>query len=244
MASETVLQGPAEPVVRVAGVLLAGGLARRMGGGDKCRQVIAGRSLLERAISRARPQVNRLILNANGDPGRFADTGLPIAVDVVAGHAGPLAGVVTGLEWARRFAPDCAWVASFATDTPFFPRDLVGRLLAAVADEGADLACASSAKRTHPVFGLWPVWLADPLRAALETGERKIDRFTASYRLAVVPFADPLVDPFFNVNTPEDVETATRLAPADADAGGGQAAGTIGLGDIDRGARADGSQRG
>jgi molybdenum cofactor guanylyltransferase len=205
----------------VIAVLLAGGLARRMGGGDKCLRPLGGRTILAHVLERARPQVDAMVLNANGDPARFAGFGLPVAGDVVEGFAGPLAGVITGLEWALAHRPDAAWVASVATDTPFFPRDLVARLLAAVADEGAELACAASGGRAHPVFGLWPTALAGELRRALvEEGVRKIDAWTARHRLAVVEFPMGRVDPFFNANRPEDLAEAERLL-AQGGAGGG-----------------------
>ena len=190
----------------VAGVLLAGGLSRRMGGGDKALLALGGETILSRVIERARPQVSALALNANGDPTRFEAFGLPVVADVVEGFAGPLAGVLTGLEWARAHAPGCRWLASFATDAPFLPRDLVARLLAAVAHDGADMACATSAGRHHPVFGLWPVRLADALRrAVLDEDIRKVDVWTARYRLAVAEFAAEPFDPFFNANRPEDL---------------------------------------
>ena len=196
----------------VAGVILAGGRATRMGGGDKCLLRLGGRTILEHVIDRVRPQVSRLVLNANGDPGRFAQFGLPVAADAIGGFAGPLAGVLTGLEWLREHAPDCPWIASFATDTPFFPEDLVSRMLAAVDDEGADMACAASGGRTHPVFGLWPVRLAGELRHALADEDiRKIDLWTARYRLATVEFPAEPRDPFFNVNRPDDLVVAETL---------------------------------
>ena len=136
----------------VIGVLLAGGLARRMGGGDKPLREIGGISILERVIARAGPQTDGLVLSANGDPARFAEFGLPVVADGVRDFAGPLAGILAGLDWATAEHPDCCWVASFATDTPFLPADLVSRLSAAVGD-GAELACAASAGRTHPVLG-------------------------------------------------------------------------------------------
>lgn len=202
----------------VAGVLLAGGRARRMGGGDKALQAIAGRTMLDLAIERTRPQVSALVINAGGDAGRFASFGLPVAADVVGGFAGPLAGILTGMIWARDHVPECRWLVSIATDTPLFPDDLVARLLAAVAEDRADLACAASAGRPHPVFGLWPLRLLQDLRTALlDDGVRKIDAWTARYRVATVNFdADPF-DPFFNVNTPENLETATRLLAAARD---------------------------
>jgi len=170
----------------VLGLLLAGGRARRMGGGDKCLLELAGRPILAHVIERARPQAERLVLNANGDPGRFAAFELPVVPDSVTGFAGPLAGVLAGLEWARENEPECAWVASIATDTPFFPHDLVARLHEGSEKEGADMACAASGGRPHPVFGLWPVRLAEDLRRALvEDDIRKVDVWTARHRLAV-----------------------------------------------------------
>ena len=196
----------------VAGVLLAGGLARRMGGGDKCLRPLAGETLLARVIARAAPQVGPLILNANGDPARFAPYDLPVVADVVEGHAGPLAGILTALDWAAENAPHHPLVASFATDAPFLPRDLVQTMAEARDMAGADLACAASGGRAHPVFGLWPVELRADLRAALvEQGERKIDRWTASHRLVEVAFPCAPVDPFFNANREEDLAEAERL---------------------------------
>ncbi len=196
----------------VAGVLLAGGRARRFGGGDKALAMLGGETILARVVASARPQVRALALNANGDPERFADYGLPVIADVIADYAGPLAGVLTGLEWAAEHAPDCPWLASFATDAPFVPADLVARLVAAVARDGAEMACAASGGRAHPVFGLWPVALAGELRHALvDEGMRKIDAWTARYRLAVAEFGCDPVDPFFNLNRPEDLARAETL---------------------------------
>jgi molybdopterin-guanine dinucleotide biosynthesis protein A len=200
---------------RIVGVLLAGGLSRRMGGGDKNLRRLGGRTILDRIIAVARPQVDALVLNANGDPARFEAFGLPVAEDVVDGYAGPLAGVLTGLDWAKRNVPDAQWVASFATDAPFLPRDLVARLAAAIDQAGADLACARSGGQEHPVFGLWPVRLAEDLRRAMVEEEmRKVDVWTARHRLAVVDFTTDPIDPFFNTNRPEDLEEAERLLAA------------------------------
>jgi len=196
----------------IAGVLLAGGLSRRMGGGDKNLRLLGGRPILDRIVDVVRPQVGPLVLNANGDPARFAAYGLPVAPDVVEGYAGPLAGVLTGMEWARANAPGSQWLASFATDAPFLPSDLVARLMRAVVAEGADLACARSGGQDHPVFGLWPLRLADDLRRAMvEEGVRKVDAWTGRYRLAVADFPITHVDPFFNTNRPEDLAEAERL---------------------------------
>ena len=195
---------------KIVGVLLAGGRARRMGGGDKCLRSLARRPLLERIVERVRPQVSTLILNAGGDVERFAAYGLPVVADTIPDFAGPLAGVLTGLEWAAdNGAP---WVASFATDAPFLPEDLVARLAGAVEAAGVDMACAASGGRAHPVFGIWPVGLKGELRRAMELEDmRKIDRWTARYNLVQVDFPCLPVDPFFNVNSPEDLARAEGI---------------------------------
>jgi molybdopterin-guanine dinucleotide biosynthesis protein A len=198
--------------VKPIGLLLAGGQSRRMGGGDKTLRLIGGISLLDRAIARLRPQVEALVLNANGDPARFAGFGLPVVADSVPDFAGPLAGVLAGLDWAAAHYPDCAFVVSVATDAPFFPQDLVARLIEGLDERLADLACAASGGREHPVFGLWPVRLRDELRrAVVEEGVRKVDRWTDRYKLATVSFADRPIDPFFNANRPEDLAAAAAL---------------------------------
>ena len=196
----------------VIGVLLAGGLARRMGGGDKGLSMLGGRSMLARIIERARPQVSTLIINANGDGGRFADYGLDVVPDVIGDFAGPLAGVLTGLEWTAEHARETEWVATFATDAPFVTADLVDRLLAALKRDNAEMACAASNGRTHPVFGLWPVALAGDLRRAMEEEDmRKIDRWTARYKLIEVDFSALPFDPFFNINDTDNLAEAERL---------------------------------
>jgi molybdopterin-guanine dinucleotide biosynthesis protein A len=201
----------------ICGLLLAGGQSRRMGGGDKCLMRLGGETLLARIVARVRPQVGPVVLNANGDTTRFAAYGLPVVPDVVEGYAGPLAGVLTGLEWAQAHAPQCTYVVSFACDAPFLPRDLVTRLLAAREAEGADMACASSGGRDHPVFGLWPVALTDALRrAVVNEGVRKVDEWTGRYKFARAEFAAEPIDPFFNLNAPEDLAAAEALANAEA----------------------------
>jgi molybdopterin-guanine dinucleotide biosynthesis protein A len=198
--------------VDVCGLLLAGGLSRRMGGGDKALRQVGGKSILDRVIERMRPQISALVLNANGDPARFAAHGLPVVADSVADFAGPLAGVLAGLDWAAANRPDCDFVASVATDAPFLPEDLVARLAAGMGEAGADLACAASGGQAHPVIGLWPVRLRDDLRRALvDEGIRKVDVWTARYRLAAVEFPIGRIDPFFNANRPEDLAAAERL---------------------------------
>ena len=201
--------------MKVVGLLLAGGQSRRMGGGDKALRLLSGVTLLDRVTARLRPQVETLVLNANGDPARFASFGLPVAADSVADFAGPLAGVLAGLDWAAANQPDCPYVASVATDAPFLPTDLVARLAQGLDEAGADLACAASGGRAHPVFGLWPVRLREDLRRAVAVdGVRKVDAWTARHKLATVPFPDQPVDPFFNANRPEDFEVAAALLAA------------------------------
>jgi molybdopterin-guanine dinucleotide biosynthesis protein A len=201
----------------IPGVLLAGGLARRMGGGDKPMRAIAGRTILERVIARLQPQCDGLILNANGDPARFAAFGLPVIPDGVADFPGPLAGILAGLDWAAANRPGVEWLLSAATDCPFLPRDLVARLHQARVAENAELAVAASDGQTHPVIGLWNVHLREELRHALVVEDiRKIDRWTARYRLATVTWPTVPLDPFFNANTAEDIAEADRLAALDA----------------------------
>jgi molybdopterin-guanine dinucleotide biosynthesis protein A len=195
------------------GLVLAGGLARRMGGGDKLRTKIGGVTILERVLERMRPQCTRLVLNANGDPARFGDTGLPVVADDVPDFAGPLAGILAGLDWAATHAPDIGFIASVPGDCPFLPRDLVARLHAARRGGGVPLACARSGEWRHPVVGLWPVALRADLRQALtKDGLRKIELWTARHGVALADWPAEPVDPFFNVNTPEDVAAAERIA--------------------------------
>jgi molybdenum cofactor guanylyltransferase len=197
----------------VCGVILAGGLARRMGGGDKPLKEIAGKPILAHVIARLQPQCARLVLNANGDPARFASFSLPVVADDVPDFAGPLAGILAGLDWVAANAPDAQHAVSVAADTPFIPRDLVHRLQAARLGEACDIAVAASAGRTHPVIALWPVALRSELRRALvKEGERKIDRFTARYQVAEVSWPSQPYDPFFNVNEAGDIELAGSIA--------------------------------
>ncbi|TPM56575.1 molybdenum cofactor guanylyltransferase MobA [Mesorhizobium sp. B2-2-4] len=195
------------------GVVLAGGLGRRMGGGDKPTRVIGGRTMLEHVIERLGPQCDGLVLNANGDPVRFARFGLPVVADTIEGYPGPLAGMLAALDWTADNRPDVEWVVSAAGDCPFLPRDLVARLQRARMTEGADLAVAASGGQAHPVIGLWKVALRDELRHALTNESlRKIDRWTSRYGLATVSWPAEPVDPFFNANTVEDLAEAERLA--------------------------------
>jgi molybdopterin-guanine dinucleotide biosynthesis protein A len=198
------------------GVLLAGGLARRMGGGDKPMRTIGGRTILDRVIARLKPQCDGLILNANGDPARFPAFGLPVVADTVQDFPGPLAGILAALDWTAANRPDVAWILSAAADCPFLPRDLVARLQQARIEQDAQLAVAASAGQTHPVIGLWSVALRKELRDALVVEDvRKIDRWTARYKLATVTWPTEPLDPFFNANTMDDIAEAERLAELD-----------------------------
>jgi molybdopterin-guanine dinucleotide biosynthesis protein A len=195
------------------GLVLAGGLARRMGGGDKARIRIGGRTILDRVLERIKPQCRSVILNANGDPARFADTQLPVVADSVPGFAGPLAGILAGLDWVAEHAPDVEYLASVPGDCPFLPRDLVARLHEGREASSMPLACARSGDWRHPVAALWPVDLREDLRKALtDEGLRKIEIWTARYGVAIAEWPTEPVDPFFNVNTPEDVAEAERIA--------------------------------
>ena len=201
------------PATPTLGLILAGGLARRMGGGDKPLTRVAGKTILSRVIERMTPQCQRLILNANGDPARFADTGLPVIPDDVPDFAGPLAGLLAGLDWAAVHAPEVAYVASVPGDCPFLPRDLVTRLHQARAASGQPLACARSGEWRHPVVGVWPVALRADLRHALTKEDlRKIELWTARHGVALADWPTAPVDPFFNVNTPEDARRAEEVA--------------------------------
>jgi molybdopterin-guanine dinucleotide biosynthesis protein A len=198
------------------GLVLAGGLARRMGGGDKPMRAIAGRSMLSRVIDRIAPQCDGLILNANGDATRFAALDLPVVADDLPDFAGPLAGLLAGLDWAAAQRPDIRWIVSAPGDCPFLPQDLVTRLHEACSDQTAQIAVATSAGRSHPVIGLWDVALRHALRSALvDDGIRAVGRFTARYRVASVDWPVDPVDPFFNANTTDDLAEAERLAALD-----------------------------
>jgi molybdopterin-guanine dinucleotide biosynthesis protein A len=195
-------------------VVLAGGLARRMGGGDKPLRSIAGRPLLDHLLDRLRPQVARVILNANGDPARFAAYGLPVVPDGIADHPGPLAGILAALDHAAAQHPELPFVLSVTGDAPFIPADLCAGLHAAREAAGVPLACARSAGQTHPPIGLWPVALRGELRAALLAGERKIDRWTARFGCVHADWPAEPFDPFFNANTPDDLAAAEALLAA------------------------------
>ncbi len=204
---------------RTVGLVLAGGLARRMGGGDKALIRIGGEAILDRVLAVLRGSCAPIILNANGDPARFARYGLPVIADSVPDFAGPLAGILAGLDWAAAHAPGAEWVVSVPGDCPFLPPDLVNRLHATRAGVGTPLACARSGEWRHPVVGLWRVDLRDDLRQALTVEDlRKIEIWTARHGVAIASWPDQPIDPFFNVNTPDDVATADRVAKQHANA--------------------------
>lgn len=199
-------------MTRPPAIILAGGRSTRMGGGDKGMREVGGQRLIDRVIARIAPQCGVIALNANGDPIRFADLGLPVLPDSLPDHPGPLAGVLAGMDWAAGIGAEA--VISVAADTPFFPRDLVERLQAAAGPSG--LALAASPDETgklwhHPTFGLWPVALRDDLREALKGGLRKVVLWTDKHGAGTASFASSPFDPFFNINTPEDIEAAEEL---------------------------------
>jgi molybdopterin-guanine dinucleotide biosynthesis protein A len=198
------------------GLVLAGGLARRMGGGDKALVRIGGATILDRVLACLSAQCPRLAINANGDPARFADTGLPVLPDDVAGFVGPLAGVLAGLDFLAaqgQGGQGIAWMLSVPGDCPFLPDDLVERLHQARREAGTPLACARSGEWRHPVVGLWPVALREDLRHALvDEGLHKIEAWTQRHGVAIADWPATPVDPFFNVNTPEDMAEAGRIA--------------------------------
>jgi molybdopterin-guanine dinucleotide biosynthesis protein A len=204
---------PIEQPPRTIGVILAGGLARRMGGGDKPMRKIHGITILEHVVRRLSDQCDGLILNANGDPSRFESFSLSVVEDNVKGNPGPLAGILAALDWTAANRPDAEWVVSVAGDCPFLPRDLVHQLHRARTMQQTELAVASSGGQVHPVIGLWPVALRHELRHALVEEEiRKIDRWTGRYRMATVIWPMEPVDPFYNANTLEDLSEAESLA--------------------------------
>lgn len=198
--------------VNCFGILLAGGRAQRMGGGDKALRSIGGISLLARVITALRPQCAGLILNANGDPARFHGFGLPVVADDIVGFKGPLAGILAGLDWIALHCPNVELALTVPTDAPFLPLDLVARLVHARDKKNAKIACARSGGRMHPVIALWPVGLRTDLRHALVNEDvRKIGYFTQRYQTAIEDWSIEPYDPFFNANEPEDLAVAESL---------------------------------
>ncbi|MEO9518362.1 MAG: molybdenum cofactor guanylyltransferase MobA [Paracoccaceae bacterium] len=196
------------------GVVLAGGQATRMGGGDKGLRLLGGQTILDRVIERLSPQVSDLALNANGDATRFSNLGLPVLADSIEGFAGPLAGVLAGLDWAAQIGADT--VVTAAADTPFFPCDLVPQFQLAAEGMKHPLVLAGTRSPEgrmyrHPTFGVWPVALRDDLRASLNDGLRKVVMWTDKHEGRIAEFVGSDPDPFFNVNTPEDLATAEAM---------------------------------
>jgi molybdopterin-guanine dinucleotide biosynthesis protein A len=197
----------------VVGILLAGGKSSRMGGGDKCLLPMAGRPLLAYVIERLRPQVSDIVINANGDLSRFSAFGLPLIPDRLGDQAGPLAGVHAGIEWALANRPASRFVITAATDTPFFPADLVSRFCSAIKDDVPRLLVARSAGGTHQIFGLWPISLAPKLEESLNRGMRKVGDWVRRQQAEEVSFPPTeidgrKIDPFFNINRPDDLAEA------------------------------------
>jgi molybdenum cofactor guanylyltransferase len=195
----------------VVGVLLAGGLARRMGGGDKGLVSLGGRTLLDHVLARLRTQVRQVVLNANGDPARFARWGLPVVADTIPDQPGPLAGLLAGMQWTRQHCPGATDLVSVPTDTPFLPFDLVARLHAVRRRDSAPIALAASAGRLHPVIGLWPVRLEGALADALGRGEQRVGAWALAQGAATADYQTAGFDPFMNVNRPEELAEAEEL---------------------------------
>jgi molybdenum cofactor guanylyltransferase len=197
-------------VPETVGVILAGGQGRRMGGVDKALLPLGGTTLIERAIARASVQVRDLIINANGDPGRFGHLGLPVVADRIGGFAGPLAGIFAAFEWMRTNRPKARWLASFACDVPFFPMDMVERLVESTKRETAQVGVAASGSgQHHPVFAVWSSEIASTSEDVLvKGGFRKMDDFIATLPNVRVSFAADPIDPFLNINTPEELAFA------------------------------------
>ncbi|OHC75651.1 MAG: molybdenum cofactor guanylyltransferase MobA [Rhodospirillales bacterium RIFCSPLOWO2_12_FULL_58_28] len=199
-------------LIPLPGVLLAGGKSRRMGGKEKCLLPLAGRPLLDHVIERLRPQVATLIINAPGDPARFARWGLEVVPDAIEGFAGPLAGILAGLDWAYANAPQAAYIVTSPCDAPFLPGDLVKRLARTLKKEGADIACAVSANRNHPTFALWPLSLREDLRrAVVDEGVRRIQDWMLRCKVAPVDYPCDPIDPFTNINNPQDLAEAEEI---------------------------------
>jgi molybdopterin-guanine dinucleotide biosynthesis protein A len=195
------------PVNRTVGVVLAGGLSRRMGGGDKCLLPLAGRPLIAHVLDRFQPQSDQVVISANGDRRRFGAFSLPVVADPFEGFAGPLAGILGGMLWTRSHAPEASHVITVAADAPFLPRDLATRLIEAIEDSQT-VAVASSQGRVHPVFALWPVGLAQALENWLRDGRnRAVHAWLERQPRRIVEFAGP-IDPFLNINTPADLAAA------------------------------------
>lgn len=199
-------------------MVLAGGRARRMNGADKPMLPLAGKSLIAHVIERAAPQVDELLINANDSAERFAGSGCEVIADGQSGHPGPLAGILAGFEWVKTNRDDAEWLISFACDCPFLPRDMVNRLIEGARENDVPIAVAASGGRHHPVFSAWSMRLPFGLEDVLQArGLRKVDDLIADFPNTRVEFAASAVDPFFNINTPEDLERAETVLAEGAD---------------------------
>ncbi len=197
---------------KLLGVVLAGGLSRRMDGPEKSLLNLKGKPLISRVLDRLSPQVANLLVNANGDGSRFGFLDLPVQPDTIDGHVGPLAGVLAGMAWAKQNRPDLSHVLTVAADTPFFPEDYAQQMLAEAHSKQVEIVIAASAGRNHPVFSLWPVSLHDALHTFLADEEnRKVMLFVERHRYSLAEFAFETTDPFFNVNTPQDLHRAETI---------------------------------
>jgi molybdopterin-guanine dinucleotide biosynthesis protein A len=201
---------------QIPGIVLAGGLSRRMGGGDKGFKVLGGKPLICHVLERLAGQAAPIAINANGDPTRFAGFGLPVIPDATQDYAGPLAGILAGMRWAAEAVPQARFVVTAACDTPFFPQDLVSRFLQAANDAAQTIALATFGGRVHPIFGLWPLALSQDLADALANGTRKVSDWAESRPHVLVEFkpstaGGKLADPFFNANTPAELAEAEAL---------------------------------
>lgn len=201
------------------GLVLAGGQATRMGGGDKTLLKVGGETILSRTLSRITPHCEAIALNANGDPARFATFGLPVVADSIADFAGPLAGILAGMDWAHAHYPNVEWIVSAPGDCPFLPWDLIPRLHEVARAAKTPLACAKSGDWRHPVAALWRVELREDLRTALKIeGLRKIEIWTERHGIALAEWLEQPIDHFFNTNRPEDLEKAEQFAAQFPDA--------------------------
>lgn len=199
----------------VVGVLIANTTSRRSCCNEKWAKKLMGRSVLSHVIERVSPQVSTLIINANGDPTRFQDTGLPVVPDALDEHPGILTGILTGMEWANAYDPHCQWIATFSTDYPFIPENLVLQLLTEIERQHADMAYVSCAGKPHPQFGLWPIELEEDLRnALLEEDIRCVDKWTALYHTVVVDYPSEPIDLFTYNNSMDGIVSVTQSAAA------------------------------
>ncbi len=199
---------------KVAGLVLAGGQSSRMGGRDKCLMPLAGIPLVERVSQKLSAGLPQLLINTNANPDEFSYLGFDVRGDVFEGYAGPLAGVLTGMRWAQE-KPDIDWILTAAADTPFFPDNYTETMLASKKEN--DIVLAATNGRRHPVFGLWRVSLADRLQEFLESGDRKVMLFVQQFAHIIQDFEAGRIDPFFNLNTPEDWKTAEQMMTEHAD---------------------------